>query len=136
MSNYIVISIKAMLSGPDQVQIHSIHETREEAEEVAAGPSPDYDPQVGCSRLGHNQASATDLVVGEANWCDPSDLWGMATQDELDRAMQLATDGEGDELDAEEVDDQYLWEAMAEAGRYIIQDPETMRDYWLVDTNI
>jgi hypothetical protein len=117
--------------GPEtRVALAGLHDTRIEADE-AAQSRPDYDASVGCARLDHNQAVETRLSIGEAVPWDGSvfDLLGMDGIEEVKiRAMKSGID-----IDDADSCESLACEVLAEAGTYILADPEAPGRLWLVE---
>lgn len=130
---YAVVAVTEYYGPETRRSIHSLHESEAEARAVAEGNSPDYDASVGCCRLAHNQASATALTVGTAERFD-GDLWDFSTGAEDDAACAAARAALGRDLGPEDDTSQYLLEAMADNGRYVLRDPESL-DLYLVTLN-
>lgn len=131
---YATIAITEMYGPETQVRLHSLHEERAAAEE-AAEARPDHDPSVGCARLGHNQASETELVVGAARyWDSGNSAWDLATPDEEDFAIAAACEALDKDFDPNDVPEEYVLATMAKNGRYILQDPEEPAIFYLVET--
>ena len=130
---YATIAITEMYGPETQVRLHSLHDDRDAAEE-AAKARPDYDPSVGCARLGHNQAGETYLVVGEAAPWNSGTVWDVSTGAEYEAAIAAAREALGDDFDPNDVPEEYVLAAMAENGRYILQDPEEPAICYLAET--
>jgi hypothetical protein len=77
---YAVISECEMYNGNPECSLLAVGLPLEQMEQIAREYNPDFDPSVGCCRLGHNQASAaTARVVEIAMTSDtcPTDDWSL-----------------------------------------------------------